>query len=447
MRHGKVFGSLLALLGLFAVVVAAPPLAAGAAAAPGAWGPVVNLSRPAPDTFGPDLAVDPRGDTVAIWNGGEGARSSLMLARRRAGGAWSAPRRVPGTRGVMESEVAFAGDGDLVVVWTVGRLVRAVRQSRGGSWGKPATLHRTAAGVHGTIPAYLELATNARGRAVVAWETMDDDQDSTYANSRVQAATGSASGPWGAVRTLSAEGSYAIRAQAVVSSAGRVTVVWDEAVGRRTRVMSASRSVGKAWESSSPLSRWQRRYGSPHIAVAPSGELAVAWVSGDARLSRIALRRWAPRSGWGATSAVPGPRTDVWWIDLGMDGAGTVTVGWTDGAQAVWSAEQAPAGHWTRARVAPRGSVFYELQVVVNRAGDAVIGWNGQARAGRHTVQAAYRSRSGPWGPATALSSPQGDAGGIAVGLAGDGSATAAWAFARRNGAPSRVQTRFLPAR
>ena len=441
-RHSR---SLIACLSLVLSGFAAGETASAVVVAPprSAWSPVVNLTRSARSTYGPDVAASPDGRTLAVWTHGEKARSQVMAAWRRPGGSWTSPRRVPGTRGAVEAEIAFDGDGDLVLAWTVGRLVKAVRRPADGSWGDPVSLHRTAAGVRGTRPVSLDLAVNGHGRAALSWETRDDDQDATYARSRVQAVVGGAAGRWGQARTLSLTNRDAFGAEVAVSRTGRVTVVWDEVAGSRGQIMTTSRAAGHRWERSRPLSRRLTHPADPQIAAAPPGELAVAWDFGG-RMAGIKLRRWSPAGGWSPAVRVPAVKVDAWWLDLGIDGAGTVTLGWSNQAKSVWSARQTSAGSWTRARVAPADSVFYSLHVLVNRAGDAIIGWDGNGNAGRHVVEAAYRPRSGSWEPATRLSDLRGDAGGLALTLGSDGSATAAWLFARDFKSNNRVQARHL---
>jgi hypothetical protein len=135
-------------------------------------------------------------------------------------------------------------------------------------------------------------------------------------------------------------------------------------------------------------------------------------------------------------------KADAWWLDLGIGGAGTVTLAWSNQPGAVWSAEQTSAGEWTRTRVAPRGSVYYGLHLLTNQAGDAVIGWDGNAVGDHHVVRAAYRPRAGAWQAATTLSNPRGDAGGLAVALGDDGKVAAAWLYARDFRSDNRVQAR-----
>lgn len=419
-------------------------LAGPAAARQPGWTPAADVSEPARFTYGPDVAVGPGGLTVAVWPRGD-ERLHLWASWRRPGGTWSTPRRVPGTRGAMEAEAAFDRDGELVLAWSSGRRVMVVRRPLREAWGAPTTVHRTAAGVRGTRPGDLDLAVNGSGRAALSWNTIDDDLDATYALARVQAAVGGPGGRWSRATTLSSAGRDAYSAAVAVSRTGRAVVVWDEHAGSRAgRIMTATRDRGEGWTESRALSRWLPHAAGPKLASLPSGRLAVAWNIGGSNPG-IGLRKWRPESGWSKTRRVPGVKVDPWWLTIGMDRSGEVTLAWSNQAKAVWVAEQKPQG-WTRTRVAPIGSVFYGLQLEVNRAGDAVLGWDGRAGDG-HVAQAAYRTRAGSWVPATTLSDPRGDAGGTAVGLAGDGTATAAWVVGPRMGTTGRIQASVYEVR
>ncbi|HSE09475.1 MAG TPA: hypothetical protein VLB29_12485 [Nocardioidaceae bacterium] len=428
--------SRLLLSTLLSVSIAGGLGTAPAAAEQGAWTPAVDVSEPARFTYAPDLGVSPQGVTLAVWPRGD-ERLHLWAAWRRPGQPWSTPRRVPGTRGAREVEAAYDRDGDLVLAFTSGRRVRVIRRPAGGSWGLPVTVHRTVAGVRGTLPASLDLAVNGVGRAVVAWETLDDDADATYARSRVQAAVGGPGGKWSRATTLSSARRSAYAARAAVSRTGQAVVVWDELAGnRRARVTTASRDRGEGWTESRALSRWLPNAGDSTLAALPSGKLAVAWSIGGSTPG-IALRRRSPEGDWRRTKRIPGVKTEPWWLAIGMDGQGAVTLAWSNRAKSVWVAQQDQ--RWQRTLVAPSGSVFYGLQLEVNLAGDAVVGWDGRS-GDDHLAQAAYRAHGGPWGPSTSLSDPRGDAGGAAVAIAGDGTATAAWVIGRPGSLAGRIQ-------
>lgn len=444
MPHCRSVASLLSLMMSAGLVGAAPSTVEAVAAERPAsgWGPVANLTRPAPATYGPGLAVDPKGGVLAIWVRGDGARAQLMASWQRGGGRWTPPRRVPHTRGAVEAKAAFDGRGRLDLAWTVGRSVRAVRRTAAGSWGTPTTIHRTPGGVRGTRPGYLDLAVNAHGEAVVAWQTVDDDQDATYARSRAQVAMGSPSGGWSTARTLSSPRRDGFRPNGVVTSAGRITVLWTEARSARAQLMAASRSPKGVWSAARPLTAVSRSLGAAGITALPAGDVAVAWSHGGSRAPVVEVKRWRAGRGWGRASGVPAVHGQVQWLDLGIARSGRVTVGWTTKDAAVWAADQTSAGRWSSARVAPAGSVFYGLQVLVDPAGDAVMGWDGQGPGDRHVVRAAYRPHTSGWGGAVGLSDPRGDAGGLALALGGHGKATAAWLFGPSFRADQRIQAR-----
>lgn len=437
--------STLALLGALAVPPPGYTASSRQQAMDRAWGTTVDLSRPAPYLYDTQVVFDPAANAAAAWVRDDGDRSAVRLASRTAEGAWTTSTKVPGTRGARSVVIAFADVGELVLVWSAGRRVMTSRRSPGQSWEPPDLLHRTPTGsATGTYPSDLRLGVNRRGRAVVAWSTRDDDADAVYALSQVQAVVGTASGSWSSVRTLSgADDGYG--PQVTMSRHGRATVAWMDTSRRGQRIVVAMRRVGARWRTRA-LSRWARGNGGVHLAGQPSGRLAAAWRYSTPTSSGIRVTRWSARTGWDKPRRVGGKSFDPGWIDLGVDGAGTVTVAWSSGRDAVLTAEQPVAGAWSRRLLAPEGSVFHGLTLVVNHAGDALIGWVSVAE-GSHPVEAAHRARSSAWGEVTKLSGPDGDAwASFALDRAGD--AVAAWSFGpnQPGDAGSWVQVRSFAA-
>lgn len=424
-----------------AVGLAGAVLGPAGARAADTWGPVADLSGSAGSIRGAEVAVDPRGGFLAGWARGGRDRARVFLATRPESGAWTEPTPVPGTRGVGELDVAVAADGERVLVWTVGRTLKASRKAPGRPWTDPAVLHRSRPG---SLPGYVDLAVNRRGRAVVAWQTMDDDADLDYVRTRVQAVVGGAAGRWSGVETLSSK-AHAAAPEVAVDRTGRVTVAWTEWGRRHSWVMVGSREVGEGWDERRALSRRTADTGLPQLAANEAGDVAVAWHVRGEDLTAIRLRRWERFEGWLPTRSVPGIEADIWWMDAGIDGVGTATVAWSNAAHAVWAATQDSSGGWDRERVAPSGSVYYGMNVVVNELGDTLVGWESRSD-GDHPVEVAHRPRSSGWGSPVALSVVPGDAFGPALALARDGNAVAAWTFARDITRPLRVQARVLDA-
>lgn len=92
-------------------------------------------------------------------------------------------------------------------------------------------------------------------------------------------------------------------------------------------------------------------------------------------------------------------------------------------------------------RVAPAGSVYYGMNVVVNEPGDTLVGWESRI-GGDHPVEVAHRPGSSGWGRPVALSAVPGDGFGPALAMDGDGDAAAAWTYARDVSRPAWAETR-----
>src|ERR1019366_9892195 len=121
-----------------------------------------------------DVAVDARGTVFVVWSKLVSARtgeSFLMAQERPAGGAWQRPVRISGP-GVSPGEVELVSDarGDEAVTWEQSPVsenkwtVVAARRLAGGAWSAPARLPPP--GVEGRLPI---AAIGASGSVVVAW--------------------------------------------------------------------------------------------------------------------------------------------------------------------------------------------------------------------------------------------------------------------------------------
>ena len=395
------------------------------------WGPVVNLSAPAPSRrlLPTSVSVDTRGNALAVWVDTDESRSPLMSAFRPAGRPWRHAVPVPGSRGAADADVAFDGAGEAVVTWFAGRRIVASRRTAGGSWTRPVTVYRSAASIEPRPPNSLDLAVNEHGRSVLTWEGRG-----------AKVAIGFSDGRWGSVRTLSRNSGGA---DAVVDRWGRVTAIWGEGAWAG-RVMTASRDVGGPWTKPRPLTRTQVGTGGPIIDVRRDGEVAVAWETPAGGSPGIRVARKPRGGGWVRTAPTALGR-DAWKPRMGMDGSGVVTVAWSNlSSGALWRIQHSPGVGWTRkVRVAPPRAVGDDYWLAVNDAGAGLLGWTSEP--GAHAVQAVYRSRAGVWQrhPRT-LSEGSGRTAGPALALGASGAAVVVWAFQPTGATTTRVQaTRF----
>jgi hypothetical protein len=158
---------------------------AAARPAGGAWQAPVNLSAAGQNAQNPQVAVDGQGNAVAVWPGFDGTSQIVQAAARPAGGVWQAPVNLSAAgQNAGNPQVAVDARGDAVAVWTSSNgtndIVQAAVRPAGGAWQAPADL--SPAGQDARSP---RVAMDARGNAVAVWG-LNGDGNTT--NAVVQAA-------------------------------------------------------------------------------------------------------------------------------------------------------------------------------------------------------------------------------------------------------------------
>jgi hypothetical protein len=144
------------------------------------------------------------------------------------------------------------------------------------------------------------MALDARGNVFAAWS-----QGGAHQIARRDAALGT----WDAPRATLAHGVQATSFQIATDAAGNALAVWSDYLGlARSRLMAARYSAStRQWEAPQPLSGDADENERPAIAVAPSGELAVAWrrlVLGEGHSIWMRSGTTASGAAWGAPRRV-----------------------------------------------------------------------------------------------------------------------------------------------
>lgn len=416
-RTGAV-GLAVALAAFLATAVVAP-----AATLAAQWLEPVGISSAAQSPSAPQVAVDPDGDAVAVWETGD----SVWAASRTAGGTWTAAEKLSVVGYVGDApQVAVDGEGNATAVWVwTGShmaIVQAAYRPKGGSWGEPVDLSNTERSAREP-----QIDVHEDGRAVAVWEQTIDD---TY--SVIAAAQRPAGGAWGAAEQLSAGGKNAYQPQVGLDSSGRPTVVWARwtDVGH-TRIQAAGWSVGDGWEDlPADISDAGSDSHTPLVAVGPDGEATVIWLRehGGTTVLRSASR---PGAGEGWSDA-------TWVTGIGVVEQPALAVDGQGGAMAVWrsrgdfsaplSFSRRPAGGaWEDPGSVPNsGAWASHPDVALAADGEATVAWQFYDRD-KQVVEAGIE-RDGQWRRVTTLPAA-GDyayAPAVAVGPAG-AAPTAVW--------------------
>ena len=163
-------------------------LPAAAAAAP-TWLPPQILSAPGQEALLPQLAIDPQGNALAIWERSDGTNARIEAAFRPAGGAFGAPQLLSAAgQSANEPQVAIDAQGNALAIWERSDgakfRIEAAARPAGGTFGSPELLSAP-----GQSASHSQLATDPQGNALAVWERSDG------AKTRIEAAGYDAAGP------------------------------------------------------------------------------------------------------------------------------------------------------------------------------------------------------------------------------------------------------------
>jgi len=323
--------------------------------------------------------------------------------------SWSEPQLIaewPAVAGGEGPLVGVASNGDAVAAWTQwdGNTYSAyAARFVSGSWQAPQLLENDSGAATGDTfpPCGHDLAVNADGDAVVVWTQRSGEAiASVYANRLV-------SGVWSGrelVEDIDTGNAECPRAD--IAPDGDAIAVWalDDGTGDH---VYATRFTSGAWQESVQMDvPWSIR---PDVSVSANGDAVVAWKQNSPSVS---YQVWANRlvSGvWGTPVRFTdglGNSASPFVPAVVVDPAGDALVGWEDSG--VYFARLVD-GAWQGAQQHPGDDLttFSNQRdpiAAVAPNGEVILAWNARV-AGRRTDTFASRLTSTGWGPLHALRS------------------------------------------
>jgi hypothetical protein len=407
--------SRIGLASLAAVAVAA---SAGAAATPpaGSWLAPVALSPATRNATAALVGADDAGDTILLWVDND----RVLLARiRRAGRRFGPPQRLATgdfIHFVNPVRLAVNARGDAVAIWTLAKggvsHLEAAFRPAGGRFG---SAEEVAPPLPNTTYATADVGLDGRADATAVWTA------NTSTTSEVFAARRPYGGRFGAAQALGAGVSPAVG----VSAAGEAVATWLSGSFFKEVVQAAFRPAATTRFGS--VQDVSTAGDTPPCCVALAtnarGDAVVVWpvYIGSAETLHAAIRPAGGR--FGPEEAVDGLASTG--FSLAVDARGGVTVAWLIDDFVVFPLEatyRPPHGTFAPPRELSPDAGYVSL--VSGRSGSTVIVWS--RFAGDYVVQAA-RMRAGALGAARDLSKPGYNAIGTAVAADGAGDAVAVW--------------------
>lgn len=418
----------------------ASPAKSGLAAG---WSSPVRLSARGGLAQDPQVALDTRGDAVAVWIGSHVAGNVqgyvVMAAERRRARGWLPRFQLsPAGETALNPEIAVGPAGDAVAVWDGfwpakpkrGAFVQAsFRRKASGRWSRPVRI--TPVGMSDAGMA--QVGIDGHGHAMAIWAVTPSGRRNRIEVSTLTIASGTWSRP---VQLAHPPAGQAVwNPQLAVNARGDAVAVWHRPIrggvpfGGRFAVVAAVKPAGpRPWRQPVVLGTEvhaqgqdsaTEEVGCPQVAIDARGGAIVVWQgeSGGTIVpefsSRVAGGRWrAPASISGTSALLP---------HAGMDSRGDATAVWAGpGGSVVMASKPAAARRWSGPRIFQGDPRFFGpfARIAVSPAGAAIITWEGAS------VRAAVRP-----GPNAAWRNPVklGSGAGVQPAFGQTGSAVVVW--------------------
>ncbi len=383
-RSGLVF--LMAVVGAWSLgtTLAGP---GPATAAEGQWAGAAVIGRVISPAIDPQVAMSPAGNAVAVWCQDEAAGDHVFANRYSPGGEWSGPTPIgPDSAGdAGHPEVATDPAGNAIAVWEQKSGTRydvwANRYATESGWAGAAIIESGNAG-DAVRP---EVATDRAGNAIAVWEQSDGTRYNIWANRYV-----AGSGWVGAVMIESNDVGGAYSAQVAVDPNGNAVVAWEQYEGRRSDIWANRYVAASGWSRATLIERDNAGAAhSPEVAIDPAGNAVVVWDQSDGTRYNLWANRYVAGSGWSGAVLIESDNAGMAsYPQVSMDSAGNATAVWrqSDGTRYNTCANRYTVGSgWGTATLIELNDSgdASSPQVAVDGSGNAMAVWQ-QSNATRN---------------------------------------------------------------
>lgn len=354
----------------------------------GQWSGSVAVSGSGDSHVGaPQLAVNPRGDAVAVWSAADapGADQTVRVATRLVGGTWTAPFEL-GDDAVYQHdyEVAIDAQGNATASWVEfsgsAFVVRAASRPRVGKWSAAVNVTNSSDGNARS----LRLAVDPRGNVTAVWLGDAPDPDGPGVVKVVRSKWRTAAGAWSSPADDLSDSGGAQAPQVAVDPQGNATAIWERSDSGSTTVQSARRAAGGGWGPADDVAEGS----SPQVAVDPMGNATAVWLSSALSGPVVRTGRRPAAGAWSgpvdlAVSSAAGNVTSPW---VAIDPQGNTTAIWGrfSGVQATAQASRREVGasDWGGAVDLAVGPISQVPAAGVDPQGHVTVAWTASPSLG-----------------------------------------------------------------
>jgi hypothetical protein len=341
---------------------------------PPGWGMAELIETDARSAGGPQLAVDPNGNAVAVWLQHDGTRYNIWSNRYVAGTGWGTAELIEtdNSGDAVYPQVAVDPSGNGAAVWEQHDGTRyniwSNRYVAGTGWGTAELVETDNTGDAGRP----QVAVDPNRNAVAVWRQSDGTYN-IWSNLYV-AGTG-----WGTAELIETNAGHADYPQVAVDTSGNAAAVWEQHDGTRSNIWSNRYVAGTGWGTAELIEMDAGFASSPQVAVDPNGNAVAVWYQDDGTRYNIWSNRYVAGTGWGTAELIETDNTgDARRPQVTVDPNGNAVAVWKqdDGTYNIWSNRYVAGTGWGTAELIEMDASYAEdPQVAVDTSGNAVAVW------------------------------------------------------------------------
>jgi hypothetical protein len=240
----------------------------------GPWRAAKTLSKTGEYMHPPQVAMDAEGLAVAVWEDKGGGPSVVIDGSRKPASSesWQPGVRVsplPESHSANEPQLAMDARGDAVAVWErfheVEEIEAASMPAGSEAWLAPVTISTL---VGKDEPGNQQVAIDGQGRAVVVWLRETANQ--------IEATAQNSDGSWQGPAVISPPGVTPSEPVVAVDASGDGVAAWVQEASGKALLVSSSRAAVGGWRTAVPVPG-EAKVEAPAIDIDGQGDALASW--------------------------------------------------------------------------------------------------------------------------------------------------------------------------
>ena len=255
----------------------------------GGWGTARLIeTNDAGDALKPQVAIDPSGKALAVWSQSDGTRTNIWANRYTPIVRWVTAELIEtdDTGDALNPQVAIDPRGNALAVWSQSNGTRiniwSNRYAPSSGWATAELIEANDAGDAGNP----QVVIDPSGNALAVWEQFDGMRQSIWANRYTP------SDRWGTAGPIEDDDAgNASEPQVAIDPRGNALAVWRQTDGPRQNVWANRYTPSRGWATAGPIEDDVGAALTPQVAIDPSGNAIAVWGQSDGTRDNI----WANR--------------------------------------------------------------------------------------------------------------------------------------------------------